>query len=163
MQRPSHHAGRGADGGKHLPFRTARDAMEPVECLQSKGQRDSIAASVGIPGLPQLIFCFSIHAANRRPCGYFIFLPKIRPHPFIQKWQKGMRSNHILQNREIQGFLLKKALKAKENLWNPKISEALELLARFELATSSLPRMRSTDWAIAAFSFGLFPDSFDII
>ena len=27
----------------------------------------------------------------------------------------------------------------------------LELLARFELATSSLPRMRSTDWAIAAF------------
>ena len=28
----------------------------------------------------------------------------------------------------------------------------LELLARFELATSSLPRMRSTDWAIAAYS-----------
>ena len=27
----------------------------------------------------------------------------------------------------------------------------LELLARFELATSSLPRMRSTDWAIAAY------------
>ena len=26
----------------------------------------------------------------------------------------------------------------------------MELLARFELATSSLPRMRSTDWAIAA-------------
>lgn len=28
--------------------------------------------------------------------------------PFIQKRQKGMRSGYVLQNREIQGFLLKK-------------------------------------------------------
>ena len=31
------------------------------------------------------------------------------------------------------------------------MTDFLELLARFELATSSLPRMRSTGWAIAAF------------
>ena len=35
------------------------------------------------------------------------------------------------------------------------MTDFLELLARFELATSSLPRMRSTDWAIAAFRWQL--------
>ena len=40
----------------------------------------------------------------------------------------------------------------KKNPWNSRSFKGLELLARFELATSSLPRMRSTDWAIAAYS-----------
>ena len=39
----------------------------------------------------------------------------------------------------------------KKNPWNSRSFKDLELLARFELATSSLPRMRSTDWAIAAY------------
>ena len=40
----------------------------------------------------------------------------------------------------------KKLQKAKENTRNPRISGVvLELLTRFELVTSSLPRMRSTD------------------
>ena len=47
--------------------------------------------------------------------------------------------------QEKSRFSFVKVPKAKENLRNQKISEALELLARFELATSSLPRMRSTD------------------
>ena len=41
--------------------------------------------------------------------------------------------------------------KVKKSPWNSKSFKGLELLARFELATSSLPRMRSTDWAIAAY------------
>ena len=32
--------------------------------------------------------------ANRSGCPFIvIFLPIIRPHPFLKKWQKGMRSN----------------------------------------------------------------------
>ena len=50
------------------------------------------------------------------------------------------------QRKSAKPYLFQKLQKAKENTRNPKISGVvLELLGRFELPTSSLPRMRSTD------------------
>ena len=49
------------------------------------------------------------------------------------------------QRKSAKPHRFQKLQKSKENTRNPKISGVvLELLTRFELVTSSLPRMRST-------------------
>ena len=65
----------------------------------------------------------------------------IRSHPFTKMCKIGCGLTSRIDKR-----------KALDSL---RESRALELLARFELATSSLPRMRSTGWAIAAFRTAL--------
>ena len=63
------------------------------------------------------------------------FQSLMRPHPFVQNGEKGCGLTYLWKKR--------KTLETRRE------SRALELLARFELATSSLPRMcpktRKTD------------------
>ena len=53
---------------------------------------------------------------------------------------------YVVNKNPQKPYSFNKLPKSKENTRNPKISGVvLELLGRFELPTSSLPRMRSTD------------------
>ena len=53
------------------------------------------------------------------------------------------------QQKSAKSYSFKKLQKAKENTRNPKISGVvLELLGRFELPTSSLPRLVSSNLSL---------------
>ena len=126
-------------------FALARDfRCSPPGCCSCRAQNRK--NPTGLPGGGFLFYREKIKSATIRPIGNTMI--------FFRIWMAGVEGFEP----SARGFgdrcstnwampLYKETHNAYLALW----ASALELLSRFELLTSSLPRMRSTNWAIAAY------------
>ena len=90
------------------------------------------------------------------PCENFAWRSRLvfcRPLPLVQV-APSATGGAPFTPQIFTGFDSSKGISNKKSAIPDGMTDFLELLARFELATSSLPRMRSTGWAIAAYALG---------